>query len=193
MEHLATKKKIVRFIFRKEIFPLIFIYLFILIPLTLTLIFVGIKLDNLLKLPILFIFSFPFNFLFFFIFLTIGLIIVFWSYKYIVFQGEGSPCSYFGHTKKLVKNGPYALVRHPSIIGKFLGVLGLGILFRSFSFTFIIAPILLVGSLLDKVLREERILAKIFQKEYIDYKKRVPLIIPRIKNILNLFRKKCQK
>lgn len=186
MEHryLGTKNENLPFIFRKEIFFLFFIYLFILIPLTLLLLYAGIRLDKLLKCPQYI--PYPFNLVFFIIFLTIGLTIVLWCYRYIVYQGKGSPSSYFGHTKKLVKSGPYSIVRHPSIIGKFLGIISLGFLSNSFSFTFIISPILLTGSLIDKILREEKILERLFKEEFRDYKKEVPLIIPKIKDILDL-------
>lgn len=187
----GTRKESLPFIFRKEILFLFLIYIPILIPFTLALIYIGIKVDNFLMLP-QFI-SYPFNLLCSSIFLILGLTIVLWSYKYLVCEGKGSPCSYAGHTQKLVKNGPYRLARHPSIIGKFLGIISLGLLSKSFSFTFIIAPILLIGSLIDKILREEKILLKLFKEEYSDYKKTVPFIIPKIKDILDLLIKRCQK
>lgn len=185
--YLGTKKESLPFIFRKEILVLLFIYIPLLIPFTLALIYIGIKVDNLLMLPQ--VIFYPFNLFCSSLFFILGLIIVLWSYKYLVYEGKGSPCSYAGHTQKLVKNGPYSLVRHPSIIGKFLGIIGLGLLSKSFSFTFIIAPLLLIGSLIDKILREEKILARLFKEEYIDYKKNVPFIIPKVKDILGVFTK----
>jgi len=158
-------------------------YIFILIPFTLFLIFIGIKIDSLWGLP-KFV-SRPYNLVFGIFFIFIGLIIVLWSYSYLVLEGRGSPSPYFGQTKKLVKVGPYSIVRHPSIIGKLFGVMGLGFLFQSFSFTLIIIPILFVGSLLDKIFREEKHLEKIWGREYIEYKKSVPMIIPQFNNELS--------
>jgi protein-S-isoprenylcysteine O-methyltransferase Ste14 len=185
-------KKILSVIFKREFYLMIFTwYIFILIPFTVLLIFIGIKMDSLLGLP-KFIPK-PYNLLFFIFFMLIGLIIVLWSYSYLVLEGLGSPSPYFGQTKKLVKVGPYSIVRHPSVIGKLFGVISLGFLFQSFFFTFIIVPVLLAGSLIDKKFREEKQLEKVWGKEYIEYKNSVPMIIPNFKQAIYFLGKRKNK
>jgi len=166
---------------RQEIYFIFFTwYIFVWIPLTLIFIFLGTRIDILLGLH-----KFiprPYNILFFAFFISMGVIIVLWSYSYLVFEGRmKKPTLYFGQTEKLVKVGPYSIVRHPAVIGKLFSVIGLGFLFQSFTFTFIIIPILFVGSIIDKMFREERQLTKKWGKEYIEYKKSTPMIIPKIK------------
>lgn len=92
-----------------------------------------------------------------------------------------------GQTKRLVTSEPYSIVRHPSIIGKFLGILGIGLIFNSFSFVFIIIPLLLCYAVFERI-REEKRLVKLWQDEYTAYKKKAPFILPKIKSIILLFK-----
>lgn len=184
----SIKERLLVFL-RKEIYLMFFTwYVFILIPFTLFLIFIGVKIDALLGLPELI--SRPYNLLFFIFFMSVGSVIVLWSYSYLVFEGQGSPSAYFGQTKKLVKVGPYSIIRHPSVIGKFFGVISLGFLLQSFCFSFIIVPILFASSLIDKKFREERQLEKIWGRDYIEYKKSVPMIVPDIRRIICFLKNK---
>ena len=105
-----------------------------------------------------------------------------WLYTYHVFVygGHGSPSPSIRRTTRLVTWSIYARCRNPSVLGKLLGVLGVGIIVDSPSFTLVFVPLLLVGSLLEKVWRQEPVLVEVFGAEYIEYRKRVPLIVPRI-------------
>jgi protein-S-isoprenylcysteine O-methyltransferase Ste14 len=62
--------------------------------------------------------------------------------------------------------------------GKLLGFLAVGFALNSVSFVFILAPLLLAGSLYEKVWRQEPQLVEIFGDEYIRYKDEVPLFVP---------------
>ncbi|MCK4917250.1 MAG: isoprenylcysteine carboxylmethyltransferase family protein [Candidatus Omnitrophica bacterium] len=173
-------KRIISVILRKDIYCAFLVcYGCVLIPFTAFFVFIGIKLDDFLGLPKLI--PKPYNLILFILFFLLGLGIVLWAYSYLAIEGKGSFSPYFGKTKQLVKTGPYSIVRHPSIIGKLFGVISLGFLFQSYSFVFIIVPILLIGSLMEKVLREEKLLEKIWGIEYIKYKKSIPMIIPRFR------------
>ena len=110
--------------------------------------------------------------------LILGLLIVGVSYAELVFQGDGSPSPTAGRTQKLVRTGIYAWCRNPSVHGKLLGVLAVGFALNSFSFCFILVPILLVYSLIEKVWRQEPQLVEVFGEEYIRYQREVPLFIP---------------
>ncbi len=105
-----------------------------------------------------------------------------WLYTYYVFiyGGQGSPSPAIRRTTRLVTWSIYARCRNPSVLGKLLGVLGVGIVVNSPSFTLIFLPLLLIGSLIEKVWRQEPVLVEVFGDEYLEYRKRVPLIVPRI-------------
>lgn len=110
--------------------------------------------------------------------LLLGLVVVGITYAELVFEGAGSPSPTAGRTQKLVRSGIYAWCRNPSVHGKLLGFLAVGLLLNSFSFCFLLTPLLLTGSLIEKVWRQEPVLLEIFGQEYEDYRKEVPLFIP---------------
>ena len=53
-----------------------------------------------------------------------------------------------------------------------------GVALNSFTFVAILAPLLLAGSLVEKVVRQEPQLIEIFGDEYLVYQKEVPLFFP---------------
>jgi len=53
-----------------------------------------------------------------------------------------------------------------------------GVALNSFTFVVILAPLLLAGSLVEKVVRQEPQLIEIFGEEYLAYQKEVPLFFP---------------
>ncbi len=161
-------------------------YIFVLIPTAVGLAFLGRYIDGHLGLKP-FVVP-PLSLVLFALFTTVGVFIVFWSYTYLVIEGRGSSATHLGGPTHLVTTGPYALVRHPSIVGKFLGVLGLGCLFGSVTFTFGIVPLLLIGSLLHNRINQEKYCIKCFGTEYECYREQVPMIIPRPKKVLEFLR-----
>ena len=123
----------------------------------------------------------PYNLIAAAILFLLGGWLLFWSYSYLILEGEGGPIPPFSPTTKhLVTCGPYAVVRHPSIIAKLLGVTGLGLLFQSPSFLFILIPILLACSIWLNIIVQERIAIERLGAPYLEYKKRVPMLIPRL-------------
>lgn len=120
--------------------------------------------------------------------LALGLLVVGVSYAELVFVGEGSPSPTAGRTQKLVRSGIYAYSRNPSVIGKLLGVLSVGLVLDSFSFCFLLLPLLLTGSLVEKVVRQEPQLVEIFGDQYERYRQEVPLFMPW--GLLTFWRKK---
>jgi protein-S-isoprenylcysteine O-methyltransferase Ste14 len=129
------------------------------------------------------IFPFPSNFIVAFFCFGIGGFIVWYSYGYLFIKGDGSPGSHLGHTQYLVKTGIYSWVRHPSNIGKLIGVIGLGILMQTPGFIFVIVPALFLYSLVTTLTIQEHFCIKNFGQEYLDYKKEVPMFIPKISRI----------
>ena len=109
---------------------------------------------------------------------VLGAFLWLWTYEQLVRVGKGSPSPTAGRTQALVTTGIYAYSRNPSLYGKLLGVLAVGFALNSFSFCFILVPLLLAGSLVEKVWRQEPQLVEVFGEEYLRYQREVPLFIP---------------
>ncbi|MBA4422208.1 MAG: hypothetical protein C0390_03780 [Syntrophus sp. (in: bacteria)] len=80
----------------------------------------------------------------------------------------------------LVTDGPYAYSRNPMLTAVFLMLAGIGILFGSVTLTFMATPIFVFVSILEFKYIEEPELEKRFGKAYREYKKKTPMIIPRL-------------
>jgi protein-S-isoprenylcysteine O-methyltransferase Ste14 len=109
---------------------------------------------------------------------VVGAILWLVTYAQLVTHGKGSPSPTAGRTIHLVQTGIYAYSRNPSLFGKLLGVLAVGFALNSLSFCLILVPLLLTGSLFEKVLRQEPQLIDLFGAEYIRYRTQVPLFLP---------------
>ena len=113
--------------------------------------------------------------------LAIGLFLMLWSnLNFIKAKGTGVP---FNLPPKLVTSGPYAYIRNPMITGVCILLFGLGILFRSISLVFVFTPLFILLMVLGLIAIEEPELEKRLGKEYVDYKKCVPMFIPRLGRI----------
>lgn len=111
--------------------------------------------------------------------LAVGLFGVLWSVSHFI-KVKGTPVP-FNPPPELVTTGPYAYVRNPMLMGVFIGLFGLGILLQSISLVFIFTPFFILLMELELKAVEEPELEKRFGKEYLEYKKRVPMFIPRLK------------
>jgi len=81
--------------------------------------------------------------------------------------------------KKIITRGVYSIVRHPQYFGWGLVQVGMSILFRAW-YSMLFTPVLLVLIYLISK-KEEDELIKEFGKEYEDYQKKVPMLIPGLK------------
>lgn len=111
--------------------------------------------------------------------LVIGLFLTTWSISHFV-KVKGTPVP-FNPPPKLVATGPYAYIRNPMLTGVFILLFGLGILFRSISLVFIFTPLFILLNILELKAVEEPELEKRLGQEYLEYKERVPMFIPRLK------------
>ncbi|MFH1464198.1 MAG: isoprenylcysteine carboxylmethyltransferase family protein [Pseudomonadota bacterium] len=115
----------------------------------------------------------------------LGLIIagglwVWYVYGYLFLSGRGSPGSHVdGGPTVLVDTGPYTMIRHPSVLGKVAGVLGLAMLFGSKVFLVAFLPLLVAYSLLTNRYLQERACDARFGDAYARYRRLVPMIVPR--------------
>lgn len=109
-----------------------------------------------------------------------GAIWVWYVYGYLYLVGGGSPGTHVdGGPVALVDTGPYTMVRHPSVLGKLLGVIGLGIVWASPVFLVGFVPVLVVYSVVTNRWFQERFCEQRFGDAYDLYRKRVPMLIPR--------------
>ncbi|MBN1871068.1 MAG: isoprenylcysteine carboxylmethyltransferase family protein [Candidatus Omnitrophica bacterium] len=179
MSEDITLRHMWKTIFKREFYIDMAVFVFVCIPAVLVILFFSSKMDRALDLkPII---SYPLNVVFFIILSLTGALIIWRAYTYLVFVGEGSPCPQLGGTKKLVTTGPYSLIRHPSVIGKLCGVIGLGLLSRSPFFTFAVIPSLFVWSAFYNRFIQEKGCEDKFGGAYLEYRKRVPMFIPKLR------------
>jgi len=78
---------------------------------------------------------------------------------------------------KLVKTGPYKYVRNPMLTGIFIQLFGFGIILNSLSLIIIFTPLFIIVNVWELKRIEEPELKKRFGKEYLDYKKQVPMFL----------------
>jgi protein-S-isoprenylcysteine O-methyltransferase Ste14 len=120
----------------------------------------------------------PHNYGFAILLFVVGAVLWIWTYEQLVRLGEGSPSPVAGRTLKLARTGIYAYSRNPSLFGKLTGFFAVGVALNSVSFCFLLTPLILCGSLFEKVIRQEPQLIEIFGDEYELYRKEVPLFLP---------------
>ena len=114
---------------------------------------------------------------------------VWYVYGYLYLSGGGSPGTHVdGGPTALVDTGPYTAIRHPSVLGKLAGVIGLGIAFESRVFLLGFVPVLVLYSVVTNRYLQERFCDARFGSRYQLYRERVPMLIPRPSGILRWIR-----
>jgi protein-S-isoprenylcysteine O-methyltransferase Ste14 len=110
---------------------------------------------------------------------------VWYVYGYLYLSGGGSPGTHVdGGPTALVDTGPYTAFRHPSVLGKLAGVIGLGIAFQSNVFLIAFVPVLVLYSVVTNRYLQERFCDARFGHRYQVYRERVPMLIPRWSGIM---------
>lgn len=126
------------------------------------------------RVPDFLILDLPTEFFYFGILVAIfSLFLIFWSH---IKLGKGYSPS-VGKTIKLVKDGPYAYIRHPMYVGYIL------LFFATFLFTgwwlfFVLGELIMLSLVVWRLKIEESILENRFGDEYKDYSKKVKRFIP---------------
>ena len=170
--------KLIQTAFRPHITAMVAkVYIPVLFPLTFLICILALKLDTALGFDQGFM-AYPYPYISAAICFVSGVALWLWTYEQLSRLGEGSPSPVAGRTIRLVRTGIYAHSRNPSLFGKLLGFFAVGLLLNSFSFCFVLTPLLLTGSLIEKVWRQEPQLVAIFGDEYIQYRDEVPLFLP---------------
>lgn len=117
--------------------------------------------------------------------MAVGAFFMIWSNIDMVKIGRGCPTDGFNislgeRTKKLIVQGPYKYTRNPMLFGTFVFYVGLALLLNSYSA--LIVPIVFILYMVWHVKKyEEPRLYNDFKEEYIEYKKRTPLLFPKFK------------
>jgi len=152
------------------------VYFPVLFPLTFLLALLSVRIDRLLGIPS--VLPHPWHLAAAGVSFALGAAIWGIAYQALVYEGKGSPSPTAGRTVHLVTTGIYGLCRNPSVWGKLFGVLGVGLAIDSFTFTAILVPLLLAGSLVEKVWRQEPQNVAVFGEAYLRYREEVPLFVP---------------
>lgn len=79
----------------------------------------------------------------------------------------------------LLKEGIYSRVRHPRYLALLVGVLGIA-LFTDYFAAYLLVGVSILGILWITVLEERELIMR-FGSEYLEYKKRVPRLAPRVR------------
>jgi protein-S-isoprenylcysteine O-methyltransferase Ste14 len=112
-------------------------------------------------------------------FLAAGLVLWGWCVAWFRRAGGGGTPVPFNPPHELVTVGPYAWVRNPMLTGVFSFIFGLGFLLNSVSMVFIWTPVFVVVNVIELKLVEEPELERRFGTSYREYKRRVPMFVPR--------------
>lgn len=167
---LATGKKEVK----KVLTPIFALLFFFLVLLTL---FLALWFDRILKLSPLF--RTPWNYIISSPFLLGGLTLWIWSFLQFI-KARGTPVP-VNPPPKLIQSGPYAYTRNPMLSGVFLMLFGLGLILNSPSLLFFFTPLFMVASILEFKFIEEPELEKRLGDAYMAYKRKTPMLIPRVR------------
>ncbi len=82
-------------------------------------------------------------------------------------------------TEKIVTTGSYSIVRHPQYLGGVLAHVGITFLLSAW-YSLLSAPLMVLLIYLISRKEEEELIRE-FGKEYEDYKKKVPMLMPRLR------------
>jgi protein-S-isoprenylcysteine O-methyltransferase Ste14 len=109
-------------------------------------------------------------------FMVAGWLFANWTVRIQFTIGKGTPIPLMA-TQKLIVKGPYTYCRNPMTLGTDLFYLGVAIWLGSLS-AIGLSLVYPVGILVYIKLIEEKELEERFGSEYLEYKKRTPLLIP---------------
>jgi protein-S-isoprenylcysteine O-methyltransferase Ste14 len=98
-------------------------------------------------------------------------------------SARGYKSEHSGNGSALIQTGPYALVRNPMYLGILL--IGLGIVMMLFNLGVLVVFLsIFVIRYLLLIFKEEKKLKALFPRDYPDYQKRTPRLLPSLKMLL---------
>ena len=111
--------------------------------------------------------------------LGVGWLICGWTALAFI-RTKGTPVP-FNPPPRLITTGLYSYIRNPMLLGLFIFLFGLGTLLGSLSLIFIFTPLFILINIVYIKAVEEKEMEKKFGPKYQEYKKRVPMFIPKLK------------
>lgn len=127
--------------------------------------------------------SFPLDLIFGFVFLFPGIILMGSCVVYF-FKNKGTPVP-LNPPPVLINDGPYAYSRNPMLTGLFIILFGIGFICNSITLTFILTPIFILFNIIELKNIEEPELEKRLGEEYVGYRNKTPMFIPKINSIIS--------
>jgi protein-S-isoprenylcysteine O-methyltransferase Ste14 len=109
---------------------------------------------------------------------ALGLVVTAWSALHFLKVG-GTPVP-FNPPSTLVTTGPYGYVRNPMVSGVFLLLFGIGFGIGSVSLVCLFTPLYVLVNVWELRHIEEPELERRLGKEYIEYRSRTPMFVPRL-------------
>lgn len=106
--------------------------------------------------------------------------VLLWIWTLILFLRAGGTPVPINPPKKLITTGVYGFCRNPMQTGIYLVFWGTGLLADSLSLTVIFTPLLIILMTVYVIKVEEKELEIQFGQQYLDYKKKVGMYLPRL-------------
>ena len=113
------------------------------------------------------------------LFITIGIGLAAWSASHFI-KLKGTPVP-FNPPPKLVVTGPYRFVRNPMLTGVFLFLFGIGFAIKSLTLIVLFTPLYILANAWELKAIEEPELVKRLGEDYVEYRRRTPMFIPRMR------------
>jgi protein-S-isoprenylcysteine O-methyltransferase Ste14 len=110
--------------------------------------------------------------------IAIGAVMTAWSVVHFL-KVKGTPVP-FNPPPKVVSSGPYRYSRNPMVIGVFILLFGVGFAFNSISLVFLFTPLYVLVNIWELRYIEEPELVMRLGDEYVEYRNRTPMLIPRL-------------
>jgi protein-S-isoprenylcysteine O-methyltransferase Ste14 len=133
--------------------------------------------DKWLELPK--IIAMPFSFYIAMPILVVGILVTGWSIIHFL-KAKGTPVP-VNPPPMLVTTGPYAYTRNPMLTGIFILIIGIGVMVGSISLTFVFTPLFILVNTWELKEIEEPELVRRLGEEYIAYRNKTPMFIPKIR------------
>ena len=109
----------------------------------------------------------------------LGMAVALWSVFYFL-KARGTPVP-FNPPPQLVNTGPYRYSRNPMLTGVFIFLLGVGLWLNSLSLVFVFTPLFITFIVWEVKQIEEPELVKRLGSDYIEYRKKTPMFLPKLK------------
>jgi protein-S-isoprenylcysteine O-methyltransferase Ste14 len=110
--------------------------------------------------------------------LGVGTLLTAWCL--IIFRSAGGTPVPFSPPGQLVARGPYLRMRNPMLTGLLVSLLGAGLILRSPSLVLVLTPLVAIGAWIELRLVEEPELERRLGAEYSEYRREVPMLLPRL-------------